>query len=206
MSVITKLLFSVSEKGNAMAQLWVDDADTTKTSDCIYIAIKSQVAYLLFLGVGSQVSLKKSRQYTNIEVPDMFTNLFDGYKVSTDNTIKMVGTMLNNAFDNMFKSLEFIKNGEVVRISREEANNKCSEYMQGYIELFNTALDELSKSNIGGLKTIASTLTKETSKPSEIKEANSVVMSYALMLNREAIAKNNFLIEAPLGIEKEETK
>ena len=30
MSKITKLLFSVSEQGNPVARLWLDDADITK--------------------------------------------------------------------------------------------------------------------------------------------------------------------------------
>lgn len=195
MSEIKKMLFSVSEKGNPMAQIWVDDADINKNSDSIYIALKNQVAYLFFLTVGSQIAIKQSKQYKNIEVPDTFTGLFEGYKVSPDPTIKMIGGMMNNAFNNTFDSISFLKNGEIVRISQDEANAKCEEYMEGYTSLYETALQVLGNSKIKALKSIAKVLEKEDSKPADIKEANGVVMGYAMMLNREVINKNNFVIE-----------
>ena len=120
MSKITKLLFSVSEQGNPVARLWLDDADTTKTSEAIILGIRSQVAYAFFLGLGSEVETKQSKQFTNILVPEMFTNLFENYKVATDQTVKMIGTFLNNAFNNAFSSLEFHKFGEVQYVSKEE--------------------------------------------------------------------------------------
>ena len=113
MSKITKLLFSVSEQGNPVARLWLDDADITKNSEAIVLGIRSQVAYSFFLGVGAEVETKKSKQYTNIIVNPTFENLFENYKVSPDNTVKMIGQFLNNAFNNAFNSLEFLKLGEV---------------------------------------------------------------------------------------------
>ena len=68
MCEIKKILFSVSEQGNPLAQLWVDDADVDKNSDCIYIALKSQVAYLLFSELGAKITLKKSKsEHTSIK-------------------------------------------------------------------------------------------------------------------------------------------
>lgn len=195
MSVLTKILFSVSGQGNPLAQIWVDDADTTKNSESIYIALKNQVAYLFFLGVGTNITLKKSKQYFNVEVPDAFTNLFEGYKVSPDPTVKMIGAMLNQAFNNAFDSILYIKNGEVIKVSQAEANAKCLEYMTGYAELYETALLGLTNSKIKALKSVAKILGKEDSKASEIKEANSIVMGYATLLAREVIAKNNFVID-----------
>jgi predicted transposase YdaD len=55
MSKITKLLFSVSEQGNPVARLWLDEADTTKNSEAIVLGIRSQVAYAFFLNVGADV-------------------------------------------------------------------------------------------------------------------------------------------------------
>lgn len=195
MAEIKKMIFTVSEKGNPMVQLWTDDADTTKNTDSTYIAIKSQVAFLFFQGIGAQVEIKQSKQYKNVTVPDLFTNLFENYKVSTDPTVKMLGTMMNNAFNNYFDSMSFIKNGEIIKVSQEEVNAKCEEYMNGYTNLYETALNVLGKSKIKALKSVAKILEKEDSKASDVKEANSIAMSYALMLNREVIAKNNFVIE-----------
>jgi hypothetical protein len=67
MSKITKLLFSVSEQGNPIARLWLDDADITKNSEAIVLGIRSQVAYAFFLNIGAEVETKKSKQYTNID-------------------------------------------------------------------------------------------------------------------------------------------
>lgn len=194
MSILQKAIFTVSEKGNPMAQIWVDEADVTKNSESIYIALKSQVAYLFFLGKGATINLKKSKQFYNVEVPDLFTNLFDNYKVSQDNTVKMIGAMLNQAFDNAFNSLEFLKSGEVVKISQAEADEKCKEFMCGYVSLYDTALKSLSESKIKALKSIANILNKEDSKPAEVKEANNIVMQYATLLSRN-IDKQKFVIE-----------
>ena len=130
MCEIKKILFSVSEQGNPLAQLWVDDADVDKNSDCIYIALKSQVAYLFFSELGAKITLKKSKQYYNVEVPDSFKDIFENYKTSTNNTVKIIGAWMNNAFNNFFTSMEFIKNGKTVKISQEEADAKCLEYME----------------------------------------------------------------------------
>ena len=42
MCEIKKMLFSVSAQGNPLAQIWVDDADVTKNSESIYIALNHQ--------------------------------------------------------------------------------------------------------------------------------------------------------------------
>lgn len=183
MSEIKKMLFSVSEKGNPLVYLWVDDMDLNKMSDAIMIALKNQVAYLFFLTIGSQVQIKQSKQYKNIEVPDTFTTLFEGYKVSQDSTIKMIGGMMNNAFNNYFDSVSFLKNGEITSISKEECNNICSEYLNGYFNLYNHVLECLNKSENKALKNIYKTLTSDGCKPADIKESNMIIMNYMNLLN-----------------------
>lgn len=196
MSTITKMIFSVSEKGNPLCQLWVDNQDTTKNSDAIYIALGSQVAYLFFLGVGSQVELKKSKQYYNVTVPDFFTNLFENYKVSPDPTIKAIGTMLNSAFKNAFNSIEYLKNGEVTMISKDECRNMCTEYLAGFFDIYDCVLDNMGKSKNKALKTVAKNLTSETSKASDVKDSNAVVMNYVSALN-------NFLAKQHIKVSDE---
>ena len=206
MCEVKKMLFSVSAQGNPLAQIWVDDADTTKNSEAIYIELKNQVAYLFFSGVGSKITLKKSKQYYNVEVPDSFTNLFEGYKVSDNPTIKMIGAMLNQAFNNCFNSIEFLKNGEVVKISQEEANEKCREYMNGYNSLYGVVLESLGNSKIKALKAVSKILEKEDSKAGDIKEAHSIVSQFTTLLSREVIAKNNFVIDNPIVAEVKKTE
>lgn len=206
MCEIKKMLFSVSAQGNPLAQIWVDDADITKNSECIYIALKNQVAYLFFSGVGSKITLKKSKQYYNVEVPDSFTNIFEGYKTSDNNTVKIFGAWLNNAFNNCFNSIEFLKNGETVKITQDEANEKCREYLNGYTSLYGVVIESLSNSKIKGLKSIGKILEKEDSKASDVKEANQIVSQFTNLLSREVIAKNNFVVEVPVEEEKKETK
>ena len=206
MCEVKKMLFSVSAQGNPLAQIWVDDADTTKNSEAIYIALKNQVAYLFFSGVGSKITLKKSKQYYNVDVPDSFTNLFEGYKVSDNPTIKMIGVMLNQAFNNCFNSIEFLKNGEVVKISQEEANEKCREYMNGYNSLYGVVLESLGNSKIKALKAVSKILEKEDSKAGDIKEAHNIVSQFTTLLSREVIAKNNFVVENPVVEEVKPTE
>lgn len=206
MCEVKKMLFSVSAQGNPLAQIWVDDADITKNSEAIYIALKNQVAYLFFSGVGAKITLKKSKQYYNVEVPDSFTNLFEGYKVSDNPTIKMIGAMLNQAFNNCFNSIEFLKNGEVVKISQEEANEKCREYMNGYNSLYGVVLESLGNSKIKALKAVSKILEKEDSKAGDIKEAHSIVSQFTTLLSREVIAKNNFVIDNPIVEEVKKTE
>ena len=206
MCEVKKMLFSVSAQGNPLAQIWVDDADITKNSEAIYIALKNQVAYLFFSGVGAKITLKKSKQYYNVEVPDSFTNLFEGYKVSDNPTIKMIGAMLNQAFNNCFNSIEFLKNGEVVKISQEEANEKCREYMNGYNSLYGVVLESLGNSKIKALKAVSKILEKEDSKAGDIKEAHSIVSQFTTVLSREVIAKNNFVIDNPIVAEVKKTE
>lgn len=196
----------MSAQGNPLAQIWVDDADITKNSEAIYIALKNQVAYLFFSGVGAKITLKKSKQYYNVEVPDSFTNLFEGYKVSDNPTIKMIGAMLNQAFNNCFNSIEFLKNGEVVKISQEEANEKCREYMNGYNSLYGVVLESLGNSKIKALKAVSKILEKEDSKAGDIKEAHSIVSQFTTLLSREVIAKNNFVIDNPIVEEVKKTE
>ena len=196
----------MSAQGNPLAQIWVDDADITKNSEAIYIALKNQVAYLFFSGVGAKITLKKSKQYYNVEVPDSFTNLFEGYKVSDNPTIKMIGAMLNQAFNNCFNSIEFLKNGEVVKISQEEANEKCREYMNGYNSLYGVVLESLGNSKIKALKAVSKILEKEDSKAGDIKEAHSIVSQFTTLLSREVIAKNNFVIDNPIVAEVKKTE
>ena len=53
MATITKIHFTISANGSPMAVLWIDDMDTTKDFEAIRIALKPQVAYLMFCVVGS---------------------------------------------------------------------------------------------------------------------------------------------------------
>ena len=59
MATITKIHFTISANGSPMAVLWIDDMDTTKDFEAIRIALKPQVAYLMFCGVGSEIEIKK---------------------------------------------------------------------------------------------------------------------------------------------------
>lgn len=206
MCVIKKMLFSVSAQGNPLAQIWVDDADITKNSEAIYIALKNQVAFLFFSGVGTNITLKKSKQYYNVDVPDVFTNLFEGYKVAENPSVKMMGMMLNQAFNNCFNSIEFLKNGETVKISQEEANAKCLEYMNGYTSLYNVVIQSLTNSKVKALKSVGKILEKEDSKAGDIKEANLIVSQFTNLLSREVIAKNNFVIDNTETVNQEDEK
>lgn len=183
MCEIKKMLFSVSEKQNPMVYLWVDDMDVNKMSDAIIIALKHQVAYLFNCNIGSKITLKKSKTYYNVEVPDSFTNIFEGYKTSDNNSIKIIGTQMNNAFNNYFNSISFLKNGEITSISREECNNICSEYLDGYFSLYNHVLERFNKSDNKAFKNIYKTLTSDGSKPADIKESNIIMMNYMNLLN-----------------------
>lgn len=203
MCEVKKMLFSVSEQGNPLAQLWIDDADVDKNSDCIYIALKSQVAYLFFSELGAKITLKKSKQYYNVEVPDSFKDIFENYKTSTNSTVKIIGAWMNNAFNNFFNSMEFVKNGKTVKISQDEADAKCLEYMEGYTHLYSVALESLTKSKVKAFKNVSKILEKEDSKAGDIKEAHNIVNQFTALLSREVIAKNNFVIEAQ-GDEKPE--
>ena len=91
--------------------------------------------------------------------------------------------------------MEFIKNGKTVKISQDEADAKCLEYMEGYTHLYSVALDSLSKSKVKALKAVSKILDKEDSKASDIKEAHNIVNQFTTLLSREVIAKNNFVIE-----------
>lgn len=206
MCEIKKMLFSVSAQNNPLCMLWVDNADITKNSEAIYIALKNQVAYLFFSGVGSKITLKKSKQYYNVEVPDSFTNIFEGYKTSDNNAVKTFGAWMNNAFNNCFNSIEFLKNGETVKITQDEANEKCREYLNGYTSLYGVVIESLSNSKIKGLKSIGKILEKEDAKASDVKEANQIVSQFTNLLSREVIAKNNFVVEVPVEEVKKETK
>lgn len=195
MCEIKKMIFSVSEKGNALCKLWVDEDCLENELDAKIIAIRSQVAFLFFQGTGSKIELKKSNQYWNVIVPETFTNIFENYKISQDANVKIIGNMLNVAFNNAFNSLSYLKNGEITLVSKEEADNICSEYLSGYFSTYNNVLDILGKSKNKALKSIAKVLDSDTSKPSDIKEANAVVVNYVNLamnfLNKQHLKVDN---------------
>lgn len=198
MCEIKKMIFTVSQADNPMALVWLDESDTTKQSDCVYFAIKSQVAFLFSKKVGDKIEIKTNNKgYKNVTVPDTYIELFDNYKVSPNPAVKMFGATINNMFDNCFASIAYLKNGETVHISQEEADEKCMDYMKGFLSLYNVATKSLKASPIESLKTIAKTVEKADSKPSEIKDAHAVIQQFASLLSREVIAKNNFVIDNP---------
>lgn len=197
MSKITKLLFSVSEQGNPIARLWLDDADTTKNSEAIVLGIRSQVAYAFFLNVGAEVETKKSKQYTNIIVNPTFENLFENYKVSPDSTIKMIGMFLNNAFNNAFNSLEFHKLGEVQYISKEELTEGIQEFLTEKFSLEEIVANHMltSKTTPKIHKNMVKVLEKEDAKQADINSAQEIISRYTNCANREYIQKNNLRME-----------
>lgn len=197
MSKITKLLFSVSEQGNPVARLWLDDADITKNSEAIVLGIRSQVAYAFFLGIGAEVETKKSKQYTNIIINPTFENLFENYKVSPDNTVKMIGQFLNNAFNNAFNSLEFLKLGEVQYVSKEELTDGICEFLTEKFLLEDIVANHMltSKSVPKIHKNMVKVLEKDDAKQADIKEAQQIISHYTNCANREYIQKNNLRME-----------
>ena len=197
MSKITKLLFSVSEQGNPVARLWLDDADITKNSEAIVLGIRSQVAYAFFLGIGAEVETKKSKQYTNIIVNPTFENLFENYKVSPDNTVKMIGQFLNNAFNNAFNSLEFLKLGEVQYVSKEELTDGICEFLTEKFSLEEIVANHMLTSKLVPKihKNMVKVLEKDDAKQADIKEAQQIISHYTNCANREYIQKNNLRME-----------
>jgi len=196
-SKITKLLFSVSEQGNPVARLWLDNADTTKTSEAIILGIRSQVAYAFFLNVGADVETKKSKQYTNIVSNPSFENLFENYKVSTDQTVKMIGQFLNNAFNNAFSSLEFHKLGEIQYVSKEELTDGICEFLTEKFSLEEIVANHMltSKTIPKIHKNMIKALGKDDAKQVDINGAQEIVSRYTSCVNRGYIQKNNLRME-----------
>ena len=197
MSKITKLLFSVSEQGNPVARLWLDDADTTKNSEAIVLGIRSQVAYTFFLGVGAEVETKKSKQFTNIVANPAFENLFENYKVSPDANIKMIGQFLNNAFNNAFSSLEFHKLGEVQYVSKEEITDGICDFLTEKFALEEIVANHMltSKSVPKIHKNMVKVLEKDDAKQADINGAQEIISRYTQCANREYVQKNNLRME-----------
>ena len=177
--------------------MWLDDADITKNSEAIVLGIRSQVAYSFFLGVGAEVETKKSKQYTNIIVNPTFENLFENYKVSPDNTVKMIGQFLNNAFNNAFNSLEFLKLGEVQYVSKEELTDGICEFLTEKFSLEDIVANHMltSKSVPKIHKNMVKVLEKDDAKQADIKEAQQIISHYTNCANREYIQKNNLRME-----------
>jgi len=197
MCKVTKLLFSVSEQGNPVCKFWLDDADVKKTSEAITLGIRSQVAYMFFLGVGAEVKTVKSKQWTNVVVDPNFENLFENSKLSPDPTIKMIGTMLNNAFNNAVSSLEFIKMGEVTLVSQVELNEGIQSFLNEKFALENVVVDHMLKSKTVPKihKNMVKVLEKDDAKQADISEAQQIVSRYTACMNREYIQKNNLRLE-----------
>lgn len=198
MSKITRLLFDVSQQGNPICKIWLNDADTTKTSEAKILGIRSQVAYVFFLGLGAEVETKESKGYTNVIVPEFFVNFFENYKTATDNNIKIIGSMLNNAFNNAFGSLEFHKNGEVTYVSKDELTEGIKIFLNEKL-----ALEEIVADHIMNSKTVpklhknmVKVLSKEDAKQADIKDAQEIISYYTNCANREYISKNNLRMES----------
>lgn len=195
MSVITKLHFTISANGSPMAVLWIDDMDTTKDYEAIRIALKPQVAYLMFCGVGSNIEIKKGNKgFFNITIPEVFTNLVDNYKVSENAMVKTIGAMLENGINNMINSLDLAKNGDTTKICVEEAKHICHDYLKDTATYIEFAVDELKNSPNKFLKSIGKLAEKEDLKASEVKEVNEILLRHADRLAR-CMEKNNMTIE-----------
>lgn len=196
MSKVTKLLFSVSEQGNPIAKVWVDDMDTSKTSEAITLGIRSQVAYVFFMGTGSEIQTKKVKGWTNVEVPKAFETLFENYNI-LEGDAKIYGVMFNNAFNNAFNSLEFLKLGEVTEVSLEELKEGSARFLDEKFKLEEIVYEHMSNSkSVPKLhKNMIKVLDKEDAKQSEIKDGQEILSRYTAQLNREYIQKNNLRIE-----------
>lgn len=195
MSKITKLHFTISANGSPMAVLWIDDMDTSKDFEAIRIALKPQVAYLMFCGVGSEIEIKKGNKgFWNVQIPDVFTNLIDNYKVSDNGMVKAVGAMLDNGINNMINSLDIAKNGDTTKVCVEEAKHICHDFLKDTATFMDFAIEELKNSKNKFLKSIGKLAEKEDLKASEVKEVNEILLKHADRLAR-CMEKNNMTIE-----------
>lgn len=195
MAKITKLHFTISANGSPMAVLWIDDMDTTKDFEAIRIALKPQVAYLMFCGVGSEIEIKKGNKgFYNVQIPDVFTNLVDNYKVSENGMVKAVGAMLDNGINNMINSLDIAKNGDTTKVCVEEAKHICHDFLKDTATFMDFAVEELKNSKNKFLKSIGKLAEKEDLKASEVKEVNEILLKHADRLAR-CMEKNNMTIE-----------
>lgn len=195
MATITKIHFTISANGSPMAVLWIDDMDTTKDFEAIRIALKPQVAYLMFCGVGSEIEIKKGNKgFWNVTIPDVFTNLIDNYKVSENGMVKAVGAMLDNGINNMINSLDIAKNGDTTKVCVEEAKHICHDFLKDTATFMDFAVDELKNSTNKFLKSIGKLAEKEDLKASEAKEVNEILLKHADRLAR-CMEKNNMTIE-----------
>ena len=197
MAKITKLLFSVSEKGNPVAKVWIDDTDTNKSSDAFVLGLPNQVAYLSCLNVGAEIEVYESKGWKNVKVPPFFTDLFDNYKLQKDEKLKLTGKLLNNLFKNCFDSLDFEKNGCVTVISKDELLSGVTKFLDEKFELEEVVLNHMlkSKSTPKLHKNMVKVLEKDDAKQAEIKDAQEILSRYTGCLNREYIAKNNLRVE-----------
>ena len=200
MSKITRLLFDVSQQGNPICKIWLNDADITKTSEAKIVGVGSKNQYLHFLKVGDDIEVqvnKKSSDFINIIVPEWFTNIYDNYKVSPDNNVKMVGSMLNNSFNNAVSSLEFHKNGEVTLISDGEAQELIDLYYDekyGFVEKIKQSILK-SKIVPKCIKNLIKLLDSETIKPSEVTEIQKFLKEELADVSIKVFGKNNLRIE-----------
>ena len=195
MATITKIHFTISANGSPMAILWIDDMDTTKDFEAIRIALKPQVAYLMFCGVGSEIEIKKGNKgFWNVTIPDVFTNLIDNYKVSENGMVKAVGAMLDNGINNMINSLDIAKNGDTTKVCVEEAKHICHDFLKDTATFMDFAVDELKNSKNKFLKSIGKLAEKEDLTASEVKEVNEILLKHADRLAR-CMEKNNMTIE-----------
>ena len=194
MAKITKIYFTTSNNGNPCAVLWVDDMDTTKESEAIRIYLKPQVSYLIFCGKGSEIEIKKgNKDFYNIVIPKSFSDIIDNYKITDNKAMKLFGTMLSNGIENLITSVDFIRNGEVARVSREEAQTVCHEHMKDTATYIDFAVEELKQSPNKFLKSIGKLAEKEDLKASEVKEVNKILLKHADRLAR-CMEKNNLVI------------
>ncbi len=197
MAKVTKLLFSVSEKGNPIAKVWIDNMDISKIGEAIILGLPSQVAYMLALNIGAEIEIFESKGWVNIKVPKFFVDLFDNYKLQKDDGLKLAGRLLNNMFINAFSSLEFEKNGCVVWVSKEEFEHSSKLFLDEKFGLESLVYEHiLNSKTVPKLhKKMVKVLEKDDAKQSDIKDAQEILTTYTNMLNREHIQKNNLRIE-----------
>ena len=197
MATVAKLIFDISQNGNPICKIWFDDADITKMSESKVLGIRSQVAYAFFISQGTSVETKESKGYTNIITPQFFTELFDNYKVNPNESLKAIGMMLNNGFNNFVNSLDFHKNGEAIIVSEGELVEGLNSFFDEKYSLLNHIKEYILKSKLvpKAFKKMAKVIDSEDSKPAEIIEAQKFLKEELVSANIEYISRNRLRLE-----------
>ena len=184
MCKITKLVIDSTQQGNPKALLWVDDMNINKEFDAISINFKSQILYLLFVGVGGEIKLKKNGQYTNVDVP-----FETGQKLESN-------TLVNNIFNIMFEGIARVKMGGATVISVDELKSEVLNYSKERNIIRDTILEQAVKDPIN--KAVLAPLLKlddEKFKAGDKVSANTALNEQVAIYERNIIARNNYKID-----------